>query len=777
MFVFLTSLRYSFAVQLLAVHLKKNVSLLFIWFIIFGVATSNLGVSYGAPYTILDPEYMGRVNFWSFWWIGLTFGFFITAWHLSCYMLNSFRFPFLATSRRPFLHFCINNSVIPLSFVITYIIAVTNFQIHNEFTSVWLIPLYILGFLSGLVFICLLFGIYFHYTNHDIKNGSHFLSVFGYKQPIIDSVKQNNDSLRKVPDWEQPYRNPKIERVDNYINAKFKIRPTRSTEHYAEASLNAIFQQHHANALLVQVAAMIIMMFLGFAADIPFFQIPAAASILLLLVIIVSLMGAFTYWLTAWRTVGIIVVFMIMNNSARIGFLNYNTPAFGLNYDTIPAIYSDTLIKRPITQAKLEADRAYMLPVLENWKRKAQIAQGLSPAEKPVMVLLNFSGGGLRSMLWSNVVVQEIDSLLDGRLLDHTFMMAGASGGVLGAAYLRQRYYNETYGKPIEQRQQPNEADKIRFLDNASKDYLNAIFFTGATNDLFIPLRTFSTNGYTYRRTRAYAFERQYHENTDSIIANKTIADYAEPERNADMPLLFVTPTIVSNSKKIIISPHPVSYLCRPSNSLNFEHSSVETDGIELSYFNVQDGYNMLLSSAIRISATYPFILPDTYLPLKPDMQVMDAGFRDNHGFETTFRLLLNFAPWIDNNVSEVVMVFVRSDEKDEVLSYPKQTYIERYLKPIQSFIGTDMQDFSLDLSAAAVDEALAGKLSIIDLEYIPNDKEQRAAMSFHLTTKEKHDLRQAIYAPKNKQYTRQLSDKLKRKTQATAATQDLKKP
>ncbi|MBK8472134.1 MAG: hypothetical protein IPL33_08135 [Sphingobacteriales bacterium] len=111
----------------------------------------------------------------------------------------------------------------------------------------------------------------------------------------------------------------------------------------------------------------------------------------------------------------------------------------------------------------------------------------------------------------------------------------------------------------------------------------------------------------------------------------------------------------------------------------------------------------MLLSSAIRISATYPFILPDTYLPLKPDMQVMDAGFRDNHGFETTFRLLLNFAPWIDNNVSEVVMVFVRSDEKDEVLSYPKQTYIERYLKPIQSFIGTDMQDFSLDLSAAAV--------------------------------------------------------------------------
>ncbi len=774
MLLFLTALRYSFAVQLLVVHAKKNVSLLLFWCLIFGVATGSIGMSYGAPYTILDPEYRGSVSFWSFWWIGVTFGFFVTTWHLACYMLNSFRFPFLATSRRPFLHFCINNSLIPLAFVVTYIIAVTNFQIHNEFTPIWRIPVYISGFLGGLFFTCVLFGFYFHYTNHDIQSLKTGKSRFGgiknhltrTAKPDASTDSRNYSSpnpIRRIPDWEQPYRNPKIERVDNYINASFRIRATRNTEHYTETALNAVFQQHHTNAFLVQIVAALFTLFLGFAADNSFCQIPAAASLLLIFVIIVSLMGAFTYWLTAWRTFGIIVLFLILNQSAKFDFLNYNTPAYGLNYDTIPALYSDSLVKHAITDATLSADRAYMLPILEKWKQKAQTAQQLQANQKPVMVLLNFSGGGSRAMLWSHVATQHIDSLLNGSILDHTFLMTGASGGMLGAAYLRELYYKQYQNtnntqNPTNYTPKTNHLpDKTTILANAAKDFLNPVFFTGATNDLFFPFRTFQTNGYTYRRTRAFAFEQQYHANTDSILANQTIANYRIAEQQAQIPLLIVTPTVVSNGKKIIISPHPVSYLCRPTNTTNFSHSSVETDGIELSYLSAQNGYNLLLSSAIRMNATYPFILPDTYLPMQPAMQIMDAGFRDNHGFETTFRFLLNFDTWINENVEQVLIVFIRSDPKDEQLQYPTQSYTERYFKPLQAFISTDIQDFQIDFGTSAINRVLNGKLHVINLEYTPTANNQRASMSLHLTTKEKYDLKQAIYLPHNQHQTQLL--------------------
>lgn len=763
MIQFLTAIRYSFAVQLLVVHGKKNLGLLSFWFLLFGIATSTLGLSYGAPYTLLDPEYMGRVSFWSFWWVGIAFGFFTTTWQLVCYMLNSFRFPFLATSRRPFLHFCINNSLIPLLFVIVYLICVVNFQLRNEFTAPARVPLYLLGFLGGIAFICCLFGVYFYYTNQNIKNLNPS-RLFKDKHILNDLHAENaqdSPSIRRYPDWEQPYRNPKIERVDNYINARLQARPTRGTEHYTDTALNAVFQQHHTNALVVQLSALFFTAFLGFAVNISFFQLPAVASVLLMLSIIISFIGAFTYWLTGWRSFSAIIVFLILNQSARFAFLNYDTPAFGLNYDVEPAPYSDILIKKPISDAQLAADRAYMLPILENWKCNAQAAQGLKDNENPNMLLLNFSGGGSRSMFWSMVAAQYLDSLLQGKLLDNTFLMAGASGGVLGATYIREFFYqqknkqqealtkNAYMGLPPDMRQ--------KALDNAGKDFLNPIFFTAATNDLFYPFHWFEAGGHSYRRNRAYSFEKQYHLNTDSIIANRTIADYRLPEQKADMPLLIITPTIVSNGKKLVISPHPVSYLCRPTNAYNFKHDAIETDGLELSYLAAQDGYKLLLSSALRMNATYPFILPDTYLPTEPAMQIMDAGFRDNHGFETTLRMLVTFNEWINENVAEVVMIFVRSDQKDEVEQYPKQSYIERYFKPIQAFITTGMQDYQIDFATAATDQVLNGKLNVLHFQYVPTGKNAMASMSLHLTTKEKYDIRQAIYMPENERSKHEL--------------------
>ena len=111
---------FFFPIQLLLVHVKKNLLLLFFWVLLFGYAIGEFGKEYGIPYLFWDPEYLGQVNFWSFLLLGFACGGFIMAFHVSSYIMNAHRFPFLATLSKPFFKYSLNNSLIPLAFIATY---------------------------------------------------------------------------------------------------------------------------------------------------------------------------------------------------------------------------------------------------------------------------------------------------------------------------------------------------------------------------------------------------------------------------------------------------------------------------------------------------------------------------------------------------------------------------------------------------------------------------------------------------------------------------------
>src|SRR6476620_9308956 len=104
---------FSFPVQLLIVLLKKNHLLLLYWIILFGWITNTTSKTFGIPYLFLDPEYMGSVGFSSFFIMGFAAGSFIMVYNISSYIVNGFRFPFIATLSRPFLKFSVNNFIIP----------------------------------------------------------------------------------------------------------------------------------------------------------------------------------------------------------------------------------------------------------------------------------------------------------------------------------------------------------------------------------------------------------------------------------------------------------------------------------------------------------------------------------------------------------------------------------------------------------------------------------------------------------------------------------------
>ena len=157
-----------FPVQLLILHLKKNQALLLFWLVLVAMMTGWVGEAFGIKYLFLGPEYLGEVNFFSFFLLGIAMAAFTMSWNTSSYMLNSFRIPFLATSTSPFGNFCINNAILPLIFITIYIIEIIGFQSDSELKSPGSVFIDVLGFVSGFALWMLIVTLYYRLTNKNI---------------------------------------------------------------------------------------------------------------------------------------------------------------------------------------------------------------------------------------------------------------------------------------------------------------------------------------------------------------------------------------------------------------------------------------------------------------------------------------------------------------------------------------------------------------------------------------------------------------------------------
>ena len=111
---------YSFPVQLLFLHFRKYQVLLVFWFVMFLVVNGSFMDTFGADSLFLAPEYLGNVNSISAALVGISIGMFIMSWNISTFVLFSKHFKFLAATTNPFLKYCINNSVIPILFILFY---------------------------------------------------------------------------------------------------------------------------------------------------------------------------------------------------------------------------------------------------------------------------------------------------------------------------------------------------------------------------------------------------------------------------------------------------------------------------------------------------------------------------------------------------------------------------------------------------------------------------------------------------------------------------------
>ncbi|MBS1616739.1 MAG: patatin-like phospholipase family protein [Bacteroidetes bacterium] len=713
-------------VQLLLLHGRKYQLLLIFWAILFLTVQGSFAEHFGANTLFLAPEYLGQINFLSMMLLGSAMGIFVMSWHITTFIIHSKRMPFIGATRQAFLKYCINNSLLPLSFFIYYSIVCLRFQRYEEAAGWGGAILLQVGFYLGLLLMVLVSFAYFFRVGRDllktvlatITNPSHLRGIVPY-----DALDFEFDMIQ----------------ADTFLTETLRIEQIEQLEKYHPRLLNAILRRHHRNATAATIFALLLLLLLGIFMDEPLLRIPAGAGFLMLFAVLMGIVGAVKYFLRSWEVFGWLLFVFAMSWLVSHHLFDLRSVAYGLNYQTAqkPA-YNYAELKKEFTLQRYEADKNLGIAHLNAWKSRQ--AEPLPP-----LVVITVSGGGSRSAYWTFRALQYADSLCGGDLFRRTAIISGASGGMLGAAFWRNLHQQALEGK-IQTPYAP------KYQAAIGEDLLNAIIFSFVAVDIISPFNRVKLSGYRYTKDRGYAMEQDLLNNTHGILGG-SLADFKNDEKSGRIPQLIINGTIANDGRKLIMATMPLSYLTQPVSTLG-DTANPTIDAVDFgTLFAKQNAYNLRLITALRINATFPYVLPVVRFPSVPAMNVMDAGLRDNFGAEIASRWMHVFQDWLHQNTREIIWLQIRDTKEYDVLPATTQDHLGAMLsdplfiiqhkwEPFQSYSQSYLRDY--------VAAFFGPKLHALTLEYTPQKEDKMAKLNFHLTRQEKDDLRQAVYSNSN---------------------------
>lgn len=741
---------YSFPIQLFLLHLRKNLSLILIWVVLLLIILESVGVMLGIPYLFLDPEYLNRVSWISFFLMGIGFAVFTMGFHMSTYIMDGGKFPFLAILSKPFIHYCLNNSIIPLTFYLIYIYRFVNFQLQNDLPDNYQVLFHFVGFSAGSIVSFSVIFAYFAFTNKDF-----FVIFAGTVDKRLRKVKLTRANV--ISQYKE-LKNQKS-KVLYYLNLKLKFEQIRpDISRFESTKLLRVFDQNHLNLFLIQMFLILVVVLLGFFKENPLLQLPAAMSVTLLLAILVMIAGAASFWLRRWSTVAVVIFLLLINYFSNFGFLNRPHEAYGIDYSVPPVGYTLANLDSLLHPDTVRKDRNNVIRILENWK-------GKFPNDSlPKLVIVASSGGGQRAALWTLKVLQSVHEINNGDVIKHATLFTGASGGVIGEAFFREIYLQSLTDSNIN-------PEDTKYQDQISADNLNPIIFSLLVNDLIIRNQFFTYNNRRYLKDRGFAFENQLNINTKGIL-DKPISAYAEPEFKGLIPLLPVTSLITNDGRKLVVSPHSMSFFGTSVLGTTGTNEKKQTVDF-LRFFANHDAKNLRFLSALRMSATFPFITPNIQLPSDPVMETMDTGLSDNFGIQDGLRFLYVFQKWIAENTGGVVMITIRDSEKSTEIppTLPSRIF-QRIFTPFKNIYANwdNIQTIQNEVLFNYMTESMPFSLEKVEFEYAPEKVQlteltesqenlKRASLNWRLTAREKKSILNSIYTLQNQQALFRLKD------------------
>ena len=724
-----------FPVRLLIDYLKYNRLILLSWILPFLFITGELGEKFGIQTLFLTPQYMGSVNGIAFLFSGLAAGSFIMAFHIASYVVMAHRYPFIVRFSKPFYRYSLNNSFIPLAYIILYLVLSAKYLRIYELETFGQIIFNLLMFLAGVAFF-----IYFSF-------GFFYLIVRiipGYFSGIVKFTKQNfgivnyiseKDAANKIN--ESPINDEKESKVKFYLFSFFKIRPTGKYVHISKRKFRKVFQIQHINALSYVTFVLILIIIRGLIKDIPELILPASASFYIILTVIVLITSLLYIVFGRWTVIVVISLLLLFGYFSPFNMMSYNRSAYGMDYSVKKAI-------NVFDHGDFNKDSLATIEILNRWKEK-NTPSGNSDY-KPRMVIIVTSGGGLKMAIWTYYAMGYVDSVLNGNLLKHTQLITGASGGMLGAAYLRENYLRVQEGKE-------NDVFSLEKTNKLSQDILNPVFYTFAMSDWFFRLQTFKYNGKTYFKDRAYVFEETINRNIGNIL-DKPLSAYRKPVNEAKIPMMILTPSIENVGSRLFITSTNVSYLTK-----SVQGSQIKNIEFRYNYAPFQPD-SLRYLSAIRMNASFPYVSPDVELPGYPKLYLIDAGLNDNFGIMTAYQFICEFKEWIQQNTSGIILI--RLDEKSNIDYKYYESHVKSLLRPLGSVFADwiNIQEDNYLTIANSLHKMLPGQFEMLTFYF--GGKDKHVPLSWNITRYDKLILINSIKSTDNLQNIDELKEKLK---------------
>jgi hypothetical protein len=338
-------------------------------------------------------------------------------------------------------------------------------------------------------------------------------------------------------------------------------------------------------------------------------------------------------------------------------------------------------------QAVLWAWRAYCRRVAEQRAREKPGAYPPLPDWKPKLVVVTTSGGASLASVWTAVVLTQLEKDFERHDLDfpaHVRLITGASGGMLGAGY-----YVATLGPPSATevngpgapRTAQQLSDIVRGLaaDSLSPVVRKLVFRDCPT--LLCPERRRSDRGRVLEETWWHN-TRGYDGATEPPKSRLAwpFRHLAPGEAAGWRPSLVFSPMMVEDGRRLLISNLDLFPLARNHSraiiGVGASPSASPLDPFTGGTFTISEYFslsavelfrvfprlhNFQLSTAARMSATFPYVSPAVHIPTTPVRRIVDAGYYDNYGVNLAASWIIEHRRWIREHTSGVVLIQIRA--------------------------------------------------------------------------------------------------------------------
>ncbi|HEY1192403.1 MAG TPA: patatin-like phospholipase family protein [Gemmata sp.] len=302
--------------------------------------------------------------------------------------------------------------------------------------------------------------------------------------------------------------------------------------------------------------------------------------------------------------------------------------------------------------------------------------------KKPPVVLVCVSGGGSRAAAWTMKTLLAIEERF--RTHDqiefpyYVRLITGASGGMIaGGMYAASLAAPD---KEVGVRRHPlcGGSDPERAVSalsaGMSADVLTPNVHTLVTRDLPSWLLPFHLG----RTDRGGIIEKEWSTALHGQL-DQTFGQLKEGEEAGWRPSLIFSPMLVEDGRQLLISNLDLGKLVRNRGTLLGERANLCTEnplggdgrrllsreGVE--FFRLfPQARDFRLSTAVRMSASFPYVMPAVPLPTNPPRRVVDAGYYDNYGVGIAANWLFNHLDWVKEKASGVVIVQIRDGVSGE---------------------------------------------------------------------------------------------------------------